>query len=337
MPQTISMVRVGVQETVAPELLSGFPQGVEVVRLPRLPQSSYAVDFWVPPFNAKAVTAVLPHLQGLKVVQSLMAGVDWLLPCLPPGLTVCDGRGIHDVPTSEWVLTAILASLKQFPHYRDNQNAGQWRGQVAFGGGFRAHEEKQQDSASAQSLQAGQMIVLSDELFGKTVLIVGYGSVGFAIEARLRAFDARVLRVARNAREGVSSIADLPSLLPLADIVVLIVPLTPGTRAMFGAELMQRMKPGALLVNAARGPVVVTDDLVAALREGRIHAAVDVTDPEPLPPDHPLWTCPNCLITPHIGGSTAAFIGRAYALVTRQLHHYVKGEPLENVVGDSGY
>ena len=314
----------------------GFPDGVEVVRLPKLPERHYTVDFWVPPFNAKAVVAVLPHLQALKVVQSLMAGVDWLLPCLPAGLTVCDGRGIHDVPTSEWVLAAILSSLKQFPRYRDNQKAGQWRGQVAFGGGFRAHEEKE-EAAKAQSLQAGQMIVLSDELFGKTVLIVGYGSVGAAIEARLRAFDAKVLRVARNAREGVSSIADLPELLPLADVVVLIVPLTQSTRAMFGAELMARMKPGALLVNAARGPVVVTDDLDAALREGRIHAAVDVTDPEPLPPGHPLWSAPNCLITPHIGGSTAAFIGRAYALVARQLHHYVRGEPLENVVGDAGY
>ncbi|MHB1701879.1 MAG: 2-hydroxyacid dehydrogenase [Acidobacteriaceae bacterium] len=331
------MVRVGIQETVAQELLSDFPDGVEVVRLPRLPARDYAVDFWVPPFNAKAVAAVLPHLQGLKVVQSLMAGVDWLLPCLPAGLTVCDGRGIHDVPTSEWVLAAILSSLKRFPHYRDNQNAGQWRGQVAFGGGFRAHEEKREDAAKAQSLQAGQLIVLSDELFGKTVLIVGHGSVGAAIEARLRAFDAKILRVARNAREGVSSIADLPELLPLADVVVLIVPLTQSTRGMFGAAWMARMKPGALLVNAARGPVVVTDDLVAALREGRIHAAVDVTDPEPLPPDHPLWSAPNCLITPHVGGSTAAFIGRAYALVARQLQHCVKGEPLENIVGDAGY
>lgn len=331
------MLRVGVQDTVAQELLAGFPAGVEVVRLPRLPERNYAVDFWVPPFNGKAVAAVLPHLTDLKIVQSLMAGVDWLLPCLPAGVTVCDGRGIHDVPTSEWVLTVVLASLKYLPLYRDHQNAGQWRGQVAFGGGFRAHDEKPDAAAKAQSLQTGQMIVLSDELFGKTVLIVGYGSVGAAIEARMKPFDVKILRVARNARDGVSAIADLPQLLPLADIVVMIVPLTPATRGMFGADLMARMKTGALLVNAARGPVVVTDDLVAALRQGRIHAALDVTDPEPLPPDHPLWHAPNCLITPHIGGSTGGFIARAYALVTRQLHHFVKGEPLENVVGDAGY
>lgn len=331
------MVRVGIQDTVAEELLAAFPAGVQVVRLPRLPDRDYTVDFWVPPFNPKAVATVLPHLKELKVVQSLMAGVDWLLPCLPPGLTVCDGRGIHDVPTSEWVLTAVLASLKRFPHYRDNQGCGEWRGQVAFGGGFRAHDEKPEATSQTQSLQAGQMIVLSDELYGKTVLIVGYGSVGAAIEARMKPFEVEVLRVARNARDGVSSIADLPHLLPLADIVVLIVPLTPQTRGMFGASLMARMKPQALLVNAARGPVVLTDDLVAALRQGRIHAALDVTDPEPLPPDHPLWSAPNCLITPHIGGSTAAFIGRAFALVSRQLYHYVNGKPLENVVGEAGY
>lgn len=326
------MVRVGVQESVAEELLAGFPAGVEVVRLPPAPQTDYAVDVWVPPFNAKAVTALLPHLQGLKVVQALMAGVDWLLPCLPPGLIVCDGRGIHDVATSEWVLTAALASLKRIPAYRDNQRAGEWRGQVAFGGlGV--------PTSSPQRVgpHTGQMIVLCDELFGKTVLIVGHGSVGAAVEARMTPFNVKFLRVARTAREGVSSIDDLPDLLPLADIVVLIVPLTPQTRGMFGAEQMARMKPGALLINAARGPVVVTDDLVAALQREHIHAALDVTNPEPLPPDHPLWSAPNCLITPHIGGSTAAFIGRAYALVARQLQRYVNGEPLENVVGPAGY
>ncbi len=327
------MVKAGIQDTVAQDLLKDFPAEVEVIRLPKKLERDYEVDFWIPPFNRKAVEVALPHLHGLKVVQSLMAGVDWLLPCLPHGMTVCDGRGIHDVPTSEWVLTAILSSLKRFPQYRDNQSKGQWRGQVAFGGGFRAHDEK----PSAGNPQAGQMIVLSDELFGKTVLIVGYGSIGAAIEARLNAFEVKVLRVARTAREGVSSIAELPELLPLADVVVLIIPHTEQTHGMFGAELMARMKPGALLVNAARGPVVVTDDLVAVLRQERIHAAVDVTDPEPLPPEHPLWSAPNCLITPHIGGSTAAFIGRGYALAARQLHHYVKGEPLENVVGEAGY
>lgn len=333
MGQTGCMVRVGVQQTVAEELLVGFPDGVEVVPLPKLLEADYEVEFWVPPFNVKAVIDTFRHLKGVKVVQSLMAGVDWLLPALPPGLTLCDGRGVHDVPTSEWVLTTVLASLKRIPHYRDNQQAGEWRGQVAFGGGFRADEPGLQE----QGPQTGQLIVLSDELFGKTVLIVGYGSVGAAIEARMKPFNVKILRVARTAREDVSAIEDLPALLPLADIVVLIVPLTQQTRGMFGADLMARMKQGALLVNAARGPVVVTADLVAALQQGSIHAALDVTDPEPLPPDHPLWTAPNCLITPHIGGSTAAFIGRGYALVARQLHHYVKGEPLENVVGAAGY
>ena len=327
----LHMVRVGIQESVAEQLLRDFPVEAEIVRLPRQPERSYEVDFWIPPFSRKAVETFLPHLHGVKVVQSLMAGVDWLLPALPPGLTVCDGRGIHDVPTSELVLTLVLASLKRLPLYLGNQRESKWDGQKAFGGGMAAQEQ------TTGALYAGQMNVLSDELCGRTVLIVGYGSIGAAIEARLKPFDVHVLRVARSARTGVASIAELPQLLPQADVVVLIVPHTPETRGMFGAEQMALMKPGALLINAARGPVVVTDALVTALQQGRIHAAVDVTDPEPLPPGHPLWAAPNCIITPHVGGSTPGFITRAYALAAAQLHRYVKGEPLENIVSESGY
>jgi phosphoglycerate dehydrogenase-like enzyme len=142
--------------------------------------------------------------------------------------------------------------------------------------------------------------------------------------------------VARQAREGVDSVSQLDQLLPQADIVVLITPLTPQTRHLMDAGRIARMKPGALLVNASRGPVVDTDALVQALEETRIRAAVDVTDPEPLPSGHPLWKAPNLLITPHIAGASAQYIKRALKLASDQALRYARGEPLINVV-DSGY
>lgn len=226
-------------------------------------------------------------------------------------------------------MAAILASMKRIPVYRDLQNQHQWRGFATATDGF----------LNEAGAARGQYVVLGEDLAGKTVLIVGYGSIGAAIESRLAPFSVEVLRVARSARERpkVSEIGQLPDLLPHADIVVVIVPLTDATRGLIGAPEMAWMKHGALLVNAARGPVVGTDALLSALNEHRIRAALDVTDPEPLPADHPLWSAPNCLITPHIGGSTPEFIHRAFRFAAAQLRRYVADEPLENVVGAAGY
>ena len=177
-----------------------------------------------------------------------------------------------------------------------------------------------------------------EDLAGKTVLIVGYGSIGVAIEARLAAFGVKILRVARSARPEpeVFAVSELKRLLPEADVVVAIVPLTEETRGLIGAEEIGLMKRGALLVNAARGPVVATEALVEALDQHRIRAALDVTDPEPLPVGHPLWLAPNCLITPHVGGSTPEFIHRAFRFGAEQVRRFIAGEPLENVVSDAG-
>jgi phosphoglycerate dehydrogenase-like enzyme len=259
----------------------------------------------------------------------MMAGIDWIAPWLPREVVLCDGRGIHDISASEWVLAAILASLKRFPVYRDMQSAQQWRGQAAETGGF----------LNERGTQLGQYKVLGDDLAGKTVLIVGFGSIGAAIEARLMPFGVSILRLARSARTEpkVHAISDLDRLLPLADVVVAIVPLTGETQGMIGAPQIALMKPGALLVNAARGPVVDTNALVEALVQHRIRAALDVTDPEPLPSGHPLWTAPNCLITPHVGGSTPEFIHRAFRFGAEQVRRYIAGESLENVVSDAGY
>ena len=168
------------------------------------------------------------------------------------------------------------------------------------------------------------------------MLIVGYGSIGRALEARLAPFGARIVRVARHARDGVHSTDQLPHLLPHADAVVILLPLTSATRGMVNADFLAAMRPGALLVNAARGPIVDTDALLAALRAERIQAALDVTDPEPLPDGHPLWSAPGVLITPHIGGAVFRVYERGWRFAGEQVRRYLDGEPLLNVVKD-GY
>lgn len=323
------MVRVGVDERLSEELLAGFPQGAEIVRVPRKPTAMVDVDFWILPFARKDAQETFLHLRGVRVVQSMMAGVDWIAPWLPKDVVLCDGRGIHDISASEWVLTAILTSLKRFPLYRDMQLRQEWKGQAAERDGF----------LNEGGAQVGQYKILGDDLAGKTVLIVGYGSIGAAIEARLLPFGVNILRVARSARHEpeVFGVGELNRLLPEADVMVAIVPLTGETTGLIGAAQIGLMKRGALLVNAARGPVVVTDALVEALQQHRIRAALDVTDPEPLPAGHPLWLAPNCLITPHVGGSTPEFIHRAFRFGAAQVRRFIAGEPLENVVSDAGY
>lgn len=327
------MVRVGVDENLSQELLLGFPAEAEIIRIPKGQSAPLDVDFWILPFARKNAEETFAKLRGVKVVQSLMAGVDWILPWLPKDVTLCDGRGIHDISASEWVLGAILATLKRFPHYRDLQSIGDWRGFALPG------ESLEQEPGPAR----GQYRVLAEDLAGKHVLIVGYGSIGEAIEARLTPFGVTISRIARSARRGtgdtpeVHAIAELPALLPGADVVVLIVPLTAETRGLISSPQLALMRPGALLVNAARGPVVDTAALVDALQQGRIRAALDVTDPEPLPVGHPLWTAPNCLITPHIGGSTPEFIRRGFRFAAEQVHRFARGEPLQNGVGEEGY
>jgi phosphoglycerate dehydrogenase-like enzyme len=324
------MVRVGVDENLAQELLVDFPREAEIVRIPRHPLGVQDVDFWIIPFARRSAEETFQHLRGVKVVQSMMAGVDWITPWLPKNIVLSDGRGLHDISASEWVLTAILTALKRFPYYRDMQLRQEWKGQASIPNGY----------LDVPGAQVGQYAVLGDDLAGKTVLIVGYGSIGAAIEARLKPFGVKkVLRVARSARTEpeVSAVSELRRVLPQADVVVIIVPLTAQTQGMIGSSEIGLMKPGALLVNAARGSVVDTDALVEALQQNRVHAVLDVTDPEPLPAGHPLWLMPNCMITPHVGGSTPEFIHRAFRFGSDQVRRFLAGQELENVVTDAGY
>jgi phosphoglycerate dehydrogenase-like enzyme len=274
-----------------------------VPRSDDVPGSAGEVEFYVPAYQlGRDQGAVFARMPRLKVVQTLTAGVDHIRPEVPEGVLLCNGRGIHNASTAELALTLTLASLRDIPGFVRDQQAGRWN----------------------QDWRAS--------LADKTALIVGYGDIGRDVEQRLLPFEVDVLRVARVARDGVHSVADLPALLPRADVVILVVPGTSETRGLVDADFLGAMKDGALLVNVARGPVVVTDDLVDALHAGRLRAALDVTDPEPLPAGHPLWSAPNVLITPHVGGATPAMWPRAYRLVRRQLERFAAGEPVENVM-----
>lgn len=267
------------------------------------PASVAEVEFYVPPYRFSADDyELVSQMPRLKVVQTVTAGVDHVRPFVPDGVLLCNGRGIHDASTAELAVGLVLASLRGIPGFVRAQDRGEWKP-------FRAQS-----------------------LADRTVLIVGYGSVGSAIEDRLRPFEVEVLRVARTAREGVHGYDEMADVLPQADVVILIVPITEETRGMVDEAFLARMKRGALLVNVARGPVVDTDALVTALHAGHVHAALDVTDPEPLPADHPLWSAPHLLISPHVGGASSAMWPRASRLVREQLVRFAAGEQLANVM-----
>jgi phosphoglycerate dehydrogenase-like enzyme len=317
------MLKVGVPWWIDPVWFSRLPSGIQIERVEASPEHTIDVEFWIPPVTAKDAAQALPHLRGVRVVQSLYAGVDWLINLLPAGLILCDAQGLHNIPTAEWTVAAILAALKYFPFYVELQQSADWQRSKEADGRFRAMFP---DTPKSIPLS------LQEELHGKRVLIVGYGSIGASIEERLIPFGVDIVRVARRARDGVYGIDRLLDLLPAADVIVLIVPLTPETTGLIAEREFAAMKQGALLVNAARGPVVKTDALLAALQSGRIRAVLDVTDPEPLPHDQPLWKAPNVFITPHIGGTTPAFVPRALDFVSTQIERYMKGEPLVNIV-----
>ena len=299
-------MRVWLPYADAVEWMGGVPDGVEVDVYDGSgdpPATIGEVELYVLPYLAGTAPArLMSGMPALKVAQTLTAGVDDVRPLVPAGVTLCNARGVHDASTAELAVTLVLASLRGLPDFV--RAAGGWDGRRR------------------------------DSLADRTVLIVGYGAVGAAVERRLAGFECRVRRVARTARDGVDTLDALDDLLPVADVVILTVPMTDQTRGLVDAPFLARMRDGALLVNVARGPVVRTDALLAEVATGRLRAALDVTDPEPLPPEHPLWTCPNVLISPHVGGNTTAFLPRAMRLLAEQLRRHVEGQPLLNVISD---
>jgi phosphoglycerate dehydrogenase-like enzyme len=301
-------MKIWVPSDAMADVLSDLPRVECVVYEGKgeMPDDADEVEVWVPPLvPVPDVPGHLARMTALRLVQTVTAGVEPYQPHMPAEAVLCNARGVHDAGTAEWVVGAMIALVREFPGFVDAQRAGEWA--------YR---------------HTG---VLADS----RVLIVGHGSIGRALERRLDGFEVEVVKVARTARDGVHGIGELPALLPEADLVVLLVPATPQTTGLVDAEFLGRMKDGAVLVNAARGSVVDTGALVAELRTGRLRAALDVTDPEPLPPGHPLWDCPNLLLTPHVAGSTPASGRRMLRLVRSQMLRYLAGERLNNLICDT--
>jgi phosphoglycerate dehydrogenase-like enzyme len=258
---------------------------------------------WVPP-NGGAVpdNGFLAGLPRLRLVQLQTAGAERFVDRLPEGVILCNARGAHTPATAEWAVAATLAAQRGLPFFIREQVAGRWSSRTQH------------------------------SLVGARVLVVGAGDIARAIGRMLAGFDVELTYVARTARNGVRSIEELPGLLPSADVVILTVPVTPETTGLVDAGFLAAMRDDALLVNAARGVVVDTGALLAELRRGRLRAALDVTDPEPLPAGHPLWTAPGLLLTPHVAGAVPQADARAATAVAGQLARVLAGEPLENVV-----
>ena len=305
------MIRVWLPGPDSVAQLGGLPDGMAADVWDggeQLPESADEVEVVVLPFGVPASRMpVLAKLPRLNLIQLMSAGAEQAIPFVPPGVTLCNARGAHDPAVAEWIMAVILAQVRELPRFAAAQQAATWA------------------PASTGALA------------GQRVLIVGYGSIGAAVERLLTPFGVTVQRIARRARNGVSAMDELAAALPDADIVIVLVPVTPATNGLVDARFLSQLHDGALLVNAARGSIVDTGALLTELRSGRLRAALDVTDPEPLPDGHPLWSAPGLLLTPHVGGATPQAVPRAMAVVRDQLARYASGEPLRNIVGADGY
>jgi phosphoglycerate dehydrogenase-like enzyme len=304
---------VSVPDTLTAAALKDLEMGVEdlnvLVWVPRDPPPPEVADveFYVAGYTAGPTSrADLARMPALKIVQVLTAGVDLWAGRVPAGAVLCSGRGVHGGSTAELALAAILSHLRELPRFAVAQKRQVW------------------DREFTATLR------------GRRVLVLGAGDIGRRVTAAARIFEAEVTVVARSARDGVRVLADLPQLLPSAEVVVIALPNTPETAGLVDAAFLAALPDDALVVNVARGALVVTPALVAELATGRLHAFLDVFDTEPLPPGHPLWTAPNVVFTPHIGGGTQGWERGAARLVHDQVERWLRGEPLENVVTD-GY
>ncbi len=296
------------------EALGAPPPGVQV-RLWDLsgpPDDADEISVVVPPYlSDDDWSALFARLPRLQLVQTLTAGYESVRTMVPAGVALANAVGVHDASTSELAVGLAIAALRGLPDFVRAADRGEWA------------------PARRRSLA------------DRRVLVVGFGGVGQAVARRLLPFETHVTAVASRARPGgaagladvaVHGVAELPDLLPQHDVVILTVPLDATTRHLVDATFLAALPDGALLVNVARGGVVDTDALVAELTSGRIGAALDVTDPEPLPSDHPLWRAPGVLISPHIGGATSAFAPRAVVMLREQLHRLATGDPLRGLV-----
>jgi phosphoglycerate dehydrogenase-like enzyme len=261
------------------------------------------VTFYVPTYmGGRPALELTKKMPNLKILQVPNAGYDDALEFLRPGITLCNGRGIHDDSTAELAVGLTIASLRGFATFVRDQDKGEW-------------VNKNYDS-------------INDRKIG----IVGFGSIGSTIARMLSGFSVEIVAFTQSGRDNTIAITDLDKHLPSLDVVILILPLTKESKHLFDARRLALMKDGALLVNVARGPIVDTDALIKELNSGRITAGLDVTDPEPLPKGHPLWSAKGVLISPHVGGNSSAFEKRARRLIESQLNLLAQGKPLNNII-----
>jgi phosphoglycerate dehydrogenase-like enzyme len=289
--------------------LEPLPDGVRVVvwdGLGEPPDGVADTQFFVAEYGGRVTAAALARMPRLQVIQLLSAGVEPWLDLVPDGVTLCSGRGVHGGSTAELAVAGLISLRRRLPAFYDAQRERRWAPVEAC------------------------------DLDGVRALVLGAGDIGHRIAAALTVFDAEVTLVARTRRDGVRAMADLPALLPDHDILAIAVPATPETIGLVDAAFLSAMPGGATLVNVARGQIVDTEALLGELTAGRLSAFLDVTDPEPLPPEHPLWRAPNVLITPHVGGGTRGWQRRGYRLVREQIARFVVGQPRTNVVA-GGY
>jgi len=272
-----------------------------------LPAEAEGAEVLVAPFNATdELVEALGRMRALRLVQLLTAGAETWIGRLPDGVALSDGRGAHGGATAEWIVAALLAVYRHLPRFTAAQADERWDYHT------------------------------TEELAAKRVLIVGAGDVAEQTVARLAPFEVTTTLVGRRARDGVHPVDEVAALLPHHDACVVVVPLTDATRGLVDAAFLAAMPDGSVLVNAARGPVVDTDALVPELTTGRLRAALDVTDPEPLPAGHPLWSAPGLLLTPHVGGSVPLAVDRAFRIAAEQIRQFAGGNTPSNLVKD-GY
>lgn len=290
-------------------LLADVP-GVAAVRYDptaALPAEAATAEVFVPPFLATdTVVELLDQVPEVRLVQLLSAGAEHWIGKVPDGVVLSDCRGAHGGATAEWVVAVLLAVYRELPGFVRAQEQSRWA-------------------------QHG-----TGELAGKRVLIVGAGDLAENAVRRMTPFGVTTTLVGSRARVGVHGIDEIADLLPHHDACVLVVPLTEATRGLVDAAFLRAMPDGAVLVNAARGPVVDTDALTTELTSGRLRAALDVTEPEPLPAGHPLWTAPGLLLTPHVGGSVTSAMRSAYTVAAEQIAAFARGEQPPNLV-ENGY
>jgi phosphoglycerate dehydrogenase-like enzyme len=303
-------LKVLVPDTPAAREIGPVPPFVELVTTPEP-----AVEFVVLGLEfVRELPGFFDAMPSVRVVQSLTAGVDWVIPKVPRGVVVAGASGAHDISVSEWVLAVLLALQRRLPDFLELQRRGEW------------------DSNLNDLISSGPSpLAPIRDLDGSEILIVGHGSIGRSVAARLAPFGARITGIAKHARTDAYTMEALPGLLPKADVVVILAPLTDETERLVDDSFLEQLKPGALLINASRGALVDTEALIRALELGRVRAALDVTDPEPLPSDHALWRAPNVLITPHVAGAVERWQERAYRVVGDQIRRYAAGEALLNV------